>query len=186
MLDRLNPAALVRGQWKSLSDYRNPRVAHGDVVARAIVYIGPLAVGLLVWLIDGRISAPGPLLAGVALLTGGLLSTFTHLSTLRLKLTERAEQWQDAERLDRDAMDESATHLLVAAYASAITAALLVVGMNVTEPNQPLVGIFAIATSVAATFVLINFLMVIPRLYGAYVSINSVRSELSGQHSGDY
>lgn len=57
--------------------------------------------------------------------------------------------------------------------------------MNVTEPNQPLVGVVAIAISVVATFVLINFLMVIPRLYGAYLAINRVRSELSGQHSGD-
>lgn len=88
MLDRLNPAALIRGQWKTLSDYRNPEVTRGDRVARAIVYLGPLTVGFLVWKIDGRISSPGPLLAGVALLTGGLLSTFTHLSTLRLKLTK--------------------------------------------------------------------------------------------------
>src|SRR3546814_17289338 len=78
----------------------------------------------------GTLAAPGALLSGVALLAGGFLAAFAQLSNLRIKLTERMRDLPDADRIDRDALDETASHLLVSSYLSAVTAVILVLGMN--------------------------------------------------------
>lgn len=183
MSQRLLPLALFRGHWKVLSDYRETRTL-GDFITRGVVYGGPLLLAAAMWWFDGSFSAPGSLLAGVALLAGGFLSAFTHLSTLRLKLTDRQKDWDSAERLDRDALDETATHLLMAAYTAGVTAALLVIAMNFTPSGQSVVGVFAAVIAATSSFLILLFLVAIPRLYGAYVSINGVRRELSGMHRG--
>jgi putative hemolysin len=49
-----------------------------------------------------------------ALLAGGTLAAFTHLSTLRLKPIERSIDSKDTEQADRDMVDEVAIHLIMA------------------------------------------------------------------------
>ncbi|MCX5410754.1 hypothetical protein [Streptomyces sp. NBC_00059] len=142
----------------------------------------PCIVFTLVWVRDGRLSAPASLLTGVALLTGGMLSAFTHLSTLRLKITE----WDGTDgdnkfEVERGMLDETAAHLLTGSLLCAFDAAALVIGMNVSSTkNGQLYGFWAAFTSGLSSYILVIFIFVIPRLYSAYVEINNVTPGLNG------
>ncbi|MGM1030614.1 MAG: hypothetical protein ACQEWM_12220 [Actinomycetota bacterium] len=182
MFDRLIPTQLFRGHWKALSDYRSPTPV-GDKVTRGVIIGVPLLAGVAVVALDGSLSAPGALLSGVALLAGGFLAAFAQITNLRFKLTERMRDFPDAERVDRDALDETASHLLVAAYLSGLTALLLVLAMNFgTNALGAVNGGWAGVVVAPATYVLLTFLIALPRLYSAYVTFNAVRPELSGTH----
>ncbi len=184
MANRFVPSELFRGHWKGLSDYRQKK-SIPDVATRFLIVALPLIAGISIAVLDGRLSAPGSLLAGAALLAGGFLAAFGQISNLRVRLTDRARDYADAEAIDRDALDETAAHLLVASFMSAITALALVLAMNLgAEPDGAVRGLWAAVVVVPATYVLLVFIIAIPRLYTAYVNINSVRDELSGTHRG--
>ncbi|WP_368499990.1 hypothetical protein [Herbiconiux sp. A18JL235] len=145
----------------------------------------PGIVGGLMLLPGAKISTPGSLLAGVALLAGSFLAAWGQVSSMRLKLTERAEDFKTVEQIDRDSLDETAAHLLVASLMSGGTALWLVLGMNFgANADGSISGPFAAIATAFAVYVLLVFLIAIPRLYTAYVNINKVRDELSGTHKG--
>jgi hypothetical protein len=184
MFGRLLPTSLIRGHWKSLTFYRDDE-PRPDYVARVIVLGVPLATGVLMFVFGARLFAPAALLSGLALLAGGLLAAFGQLSSLRLRLTERMVSEDDGQRTDRDYLDETAAHLLLAAYGAAVTAAVLVVGMNFgLDKHGVLTGGWAAIATALAAWVVVLFLIALPRLYTAYVSINSVRDALNGTHKG--
>ncbi|MFJ8801001.1 hypothetical protein [Streptomyces sp. NPDC102487] len=134
------------------------------------------------WLKEGRLSTPGALLTGVALLAGGMLSAFTHLSTLRLKLKE----WSGASEVSRyevekGMLDETAAHLLTGSLLCVLDAASLVIGMNVSVTKDGhLFGFWAALAAAISSYVLIIFIFLIPRLYSAYVEMNDVSPDLNG------
>lgn len=185
MAIRLVPVALFRGHWKALSDYRDgtPRP---DKLTRTVLIAVPLLVFGLLMLPGAKLSAPGALLSGVALLAGSFLAGWGQVASLRSKLTERADVAGSAEQVDRDALDETSAHLLVAAVLSAAAALVLVLGMNfASDPTTgALIGVFAALAGGIETYVLILFIIAVPRLYTAYVSMHEVRAELSGTHRG--
>lgn len=182
MFDRISPLAIFRAHWKALSDYRSSRRAP-DLVARVIVVLVPLGAGSGAYIAGATLRAPEAVLAGVALLAGGLLTAFTYLSSLRLRLTERESTWGDAERLERDATDETSAHLLAASYVSALATAALIVGMIMTDDEAgAVVGGWAALIIALLTYILVLFLMTLPRLYFSYVATHGVRRELSGLH----
>lgn len=181
---RFFPIELFRGHWKALSDYRSAQPAP-DRVARLLLIGLPLVSGGTFLVFGGSLAAPGSLLSGVALLAGGFLAAFGQISTLRLRLTDRADRFPDAEAIDRSALDETAAHLLVASFMSAITALFLVLAMNFSASDAGAVsGPLAGVALACATYVLLVFVIALPRLYAAYVTMNSVRPELSGTHRG--
>ncbi|WP_375404862.1 hypothetical protein [uncultured Amnibacterium sp.] len=184
MSSRLVPTQVFRAHWKALSDYRGDKIVP-DRTTRTLVVAMPVVAGVLFGLLGGRLGAPDALLAAVSLLAGGFLAAFSQVATFRARLTERAEMMPDAERADRDSLDETAAHLLVAAYMSGITALVLVIATNVSEDKHGGVvgwwGALAVATGL---HVLIVFAIAIPRLYNAYAHTNGVRKELSGTHRG--
>lgn len=183
MFDRLVPTSLFRGHWKGLSDYRGER-PKPDWASRLVVVLAPLLAAALILLNAGQISAPSALLSGLALFSGGLLASFGQLSTLRLKLTDRAEENHFSERIDRDFLDETAAHLLVAAYSAAVGAALLVLAMSLgADSAGNICGVWAAAIAAVTTYVFVVFIIALPRLYVAYTRINGVRRELSGTSS---
>lgn len=184
MSSRLIPTEVFRAHWKALSDYRGQHPVP-DNFTRAVEVVLPLIAGGFFWGLQWKLSAPTALLSGVSLLAGAFLGAFGQIASFRSRLTETAEAMPDAERTDRDSLDETAAHLLVAAYMSGITALILVVAVNVAADAKgavsgPLGGL-AVATGL---FVLIVFAIAIPRLYNAYAHINGVRKELSGTHRG--
>jgi hypothetical protein len=184
MSSRFIPVELFRGHWKGLSDYRGHQIVP-DNLSRAILIAVPLLAGASIFLLQGTLAAPGSLLAGVALLAGGFLAAFGQISTLRLRLTDRAKDFGEVEAIDRDALDETAAHLLVASFMSAVTALVLVLGMNLGANQAGVIwGFWAALAVVPATYVLLVFVIAIPRLYAAYVNINKVRDQLSGTYRG--
>lgn len=185
MLGRLLPVELFRGHWKALSDYREKSPV-ADAATRTLLLLIPATVFGLMLLPGARLSAPGSLLAGVALLAGSFLAGWGQVSTMRLKLTERSEDYRTVEQIDRDALDETAAHFLVASVMSGATALWLVLGMNfgANPADGSVSGVFAALASGFAVYVLLVFLIAVPRLYMAYASINKVRDELSGMHRG--
>ncbi|MFF5473169.1 hypothetical protein [Streptomyces achromogenes] len=180
MFSRFNFIPVLRGHWKGLTDgrYTPPRP---DVAARLSLGV-PILVFLLMWLRGGHLSTPGALLTGVALLAGGMLSAFTHLSTLRLKVKEWVG-FSDVSRyeVEKGMLDETAAHLLTGSLLCALDAATLVVGMNVSVTKDGhLYGFWAAVAAAISSYVLIIFIFLVPRLYSAYVEINDVSPELSG------
>ncbi|WP_439693165.1 hypothetical protein ACRQ4B_02670 [Curtobacterium sp. SP.BCo] len=184
MASRLLPIELFRGHWKALSDYRD-ETTHPDRFTRAVLLLVPAGAFIaMLTLPDARLGAPGALLSGVALLAGSFLAAWGQISSMRLKLTERTSEFGDTERVDRDALDESAAHLLVASLFSGAAALMLVLGMNfMSDPQTGAIhGFFAAMAVAFASYVLLLFLIAVPRLYTAYVTLHSVRNELNGTH----
>jgi hypothetical protein len=183
MLSRFNLIPVFRGSWKGLSDGRYDGY-RPDWLTRVILGLPPAGLFIAMLLNAGRLAAPTPILTAVSLMAGGMLSAFTHLSTLRLKITEWLDS-PDAEpdrfRDEREMLDESAAHLLAGSVSCAITAAILVLGLNLASaPNGALTGFWAALAAATSSYVVLLFIMTVPRLYSAYVQINKVTSKLSG------
>lgn len=180
MFSRFNFIPVLRGHWKGLTDgrYTPPRP---DFFARMAPLI-PITIFLLMWIKKGHLSTPGALLTGVALLAGGMLSAFTHLSTLRLKIKEWAGT-SEASRyeVEKGMLDETAAHLLTGSLLCAFDVASLVIGMNVSVTKEGhLYGFWAALSAAISSYVLVIFIFLIPRLYSAYVEINDVSPDLNG------
>lgn len=183
-MQRLFPTALFRGQWKVLSDYRSTQ-PKPNWIERLIVFGVPVLVFFLMFANGGTLQGPEALLAGAALLAGTLLAAFAQLSAWRDRLTDRAASNAASEGIDRDALDETATHILSASYVAAMTAAALILGMNFSSNAAGVVhGFFAWFAASSGTFVFINFFIALPRLYANYLTMNRVRRELSGASHG--
>ncbi|MFE3552579.1 hypothetical protein ACFXN2_28370 [Streptomyces kronopolitis] len=180
MLDRFNVTPILRGHWKGLTNGQY-LVYRPDFTARAI-FLTPLALfGYLLWS-GASLKSPAALLTGAALLAGGMLSAFTHLSTLRLKITEWDEGGSAGRfQMERDMLDETAAHLLTGSLACVLDAASLVIGMNASLDKQGhLTGFWAALSAAISSYVLLIFVVILPRLYSAYVEINGVAKNLSG------
>ncbi|MFD5014620.1 hypothetical protein [Streptomyces chartreusis] len=180
MLDRFNVAPILRGHWKGLTNgkYLVPRA---DIFARVVLSL-PFGLFLYLFIHGATLASPGALLTGAALLAGGMLSAFTHLSTLRLKITE----WDDGDKVsqfkvEKEMLDETAAHLLTGSLACVLDAAALVIGMNVSlDKKGHLTGFWAALSAGISFYVLLIFIVILPRLYSAYVDINGVSGRLSG------
>lgn len=195
MLDRLLPIEVFRGHWKSLSDYRDdpPRP---DWVTRAVLVLGSLAVATFLLLSEGaKIGSPDALLAGLALFAGGLLAAFGEISSMRTKLTEASDDESmifesydrvpsGKNRMYRKYLDETAAHMLVASYLSALSAGVLVFAMVILGQDTAVTGMPAAIAGGAGTYVVITFLIALPRVYVAYVQMHKVSRQLSGTHRG--
>lgn len=178
---RLSPRPLFRGHWKSLTNVATNRQA-ADWVTR-LALLGAVALAPLGWLLGWSLRAPTPILSGVALLGGALVGSFGQVNTLRLKVTDRLGDDDPTTKIDRDALDESAAHVLTAAYLCGLTAALLVLGINLSpdkSSNPAVVGFWGPAAMSTGAYALITFFIAVPRLYSAYVQVNNVSPAVSG------
>jgi hypothetical protein len=182
---RLSLAPIARGHWKGLSKDVPGGGTAPDVLTRLALTVP--SGGVLVWAILDRwtLAAPIPLLTGVTLLSGGILGVFAQLSTLRLKLTEKVEE----RRLDveRDGIDEAVAHLLMALTLCITCAVTIMIGLNITDSaeansQQRLHLPWSAIVLSLCTYLTTLFLVIIPKLYSAYVEMNQVRSELNGFH----
>ena len=186
MAGRFNVMPVIRGHWKGLS-VGNGKTPRADHFARSILAI-PLLVGVLAVPLDWKVQAPSAILSGVALLAGGLLAAFAQLASLRLKLTEWQSHEDDSGQVDREMIDETVAHLLTAALLCAVDAVILVIGMNVSNDTLTfaLTGFWAAVVLAVSSYIILIFVLALPRLYSAYVEINRVRAELSGFSRGKW
>lgn len=180
-MDRLFPVALVRGHFKSL--FLN-EVWWVRILLIIVVHGIPLSVGAWAWFhgLDSR--ALAPTLTAMSLLAGGALSAFSHLSTLRLRLTERQDITKLSEKPDRRMFDESATHLLSCAVGAMASAASLVCAIVLIGSRPSLCGLGAAWLGWLAALTFTLFWISVPRIYLAYVNLNSVESSINGTHHG--
>lgn len=178
MFYRFDVRPVIRGHWKALTlSNRSPSVP--DWTARITLVLPALSVMVVSILRDWKLAAPAALLGGVALLAGGTLSAFTHLSTLRLRLTDRIEE--QSLDVERDSLDESVAHLLTATLLCIVDAAALVIGMNFASPNGTSIGgLWASLVLGVSTYIATLFVLLVPKLYSAYVDINRVGGHISG------
>lgn len=185
MLDRLLPTDIFRAHWKALSDYRG-ETPIPDVPTRTVLIGAPVMVFVVSYLCGFELRLPEGALAALALLAGGFLTAFTHLSGVRLRLAEREPTWGVAERFDRDAIDETCAHLLVASWMSGAATGWLLLGMNFGagsgDREDTIVGVWAAVEAGLLVYVVVLFLITLPRLYQAYLSYANVRNALSGAH----
>jgi TRAP-type uncharacterized transport system fused permease subunit len=185
MSGRFNVFPVLRGHWKGLT-VENDGELQPDILARMILLV-PVIVCVLTLALGWQLRAPAAILSGVALLAGGLLAAFAQLSSLRLKLTEWQDHPEDAGRIDREMIDETVAHLLMAALLCAVDAIVLVIGMNVSSGvNSAVTGIWASLALAISSYIILLFILALPRLYSAYVEINRVRPELSGFSRGKW
>jgi hypothetical protein len=183
MTDRLSLWPILSAHWKSLSIDGDDGTVKGDWTARMGLLIPALAAAGTVGAMHISLANVGSLLAADALLAGSLLSVFAQISSLRLKLSDRFEAgFADADA-DKDAMDETASHLLFAVMLAFINAAVLAAALAFEQDKTSVLGGIFGAVSVALfVYTVLLMLMLLPRLLYAYTTVNSVRKELSGFH----
>lgn len=179
---RLDLRPILRGHWYGLTDGRTTG-DEPDWLTRGILLATVLLVPVGLWG-DFQLAAPGPLLSGVALLAGALVGSFGTMTTLRLKLADIADVDDEAMGPERDLLDESVSHILLAALVAATDAAVLVIGTNVTAAGAPVTGFWAALAIALSSYLVLLFVLILPRLYSAYVQINNVRPGLNGNRRG--
>ncbi|EID80207.1 MULTISPECIES: hypothetical protein [Rhodococcus] len=183
MTDRFSVTSVLRAHWKGLSKpSEEGHRPEPDRIARLVLALVPLLTGIATFGLGVKLSSPGTLVAALSLLTGTLLTVFAQLSTLRLKLTEWFEKDDVGSRGDKDAIDESVAHVLVAALLSLVATVVTVAGIVLEDSQSPVLqGIVAAVVIALITYVLLLLIMLIPRLYGAYVSVNDIEDNLNGR-----
>lgn len=157
-------------------------IGEPDRVSRAILYATPALVAGLFLGFGWKVSAPEALLAGFALLAGAFLAVFAPLAAWRDRLTDRASVDRITGLPVRDFLDAAVAHTCLAALVSALSAAVLVVGMNFADPDGSLTCGWAAAAAAAGIYLLLLLTLIVKALYAAYAQINNVRADLSGLH----
>jgi hypothetical protein len=185
VLERFNPTPLFRGHWRGLSvdTATGTATAYTDLAARVVFAVVPLGLVVCSYLLHWELKAPGPLLSGVSLLAGGLLASFGQLTSFRQRLYDSMVFEGDGEAMDRNMVDETVAHLLLAAFLCGIDAALLVIGLNVSKTGASVTGLLGAAIIGVSAYIGILFLVAVPRLYVAYATYNKVSRHISGTRS---
>lgn len=185
MLDRFNPTALLRGHWRGLSTDGpdGTMTSAKDVAARTAFFIVPTLLTVCAYVLDWKLKAATPLLGGVSLLAGGLLASFGQLTSFRQRLFESMAFEGDGEALDRNMVDETVAHLLLAAFLCGVDAILLVIGLNVSEDGSQVGGVLAALSIGVSSYIALLFMLAVPRLYTAYATYNKVSRHISGTRS---
>lgn len=180
MSDRLDPRALLRGQWKGLT-LRTNSSARADVAVRLVVYLLPVGVGLSAGFLGFELKSPDGILGGLALLIGGMLAVFAQLASWRERLTQRDVAFASSEASDREGVDEAVTHVLVATAWAVVGVVVVVLGQGLShDSNGALTGwacglIVGIGLHIALLFLMVTF-----KLYATYVYVNRVSDRLNG------
>jgi hypothetical protein len=166
---RLNPWPILRAHWRGLG--RGDRRTSATELGERLVVVATLLlwVPALYW--NWKLSAPEPMFAGVSLLAGALLAAFGFLATVRLRLQYRdPHPGSSGTQRAKEHLDESVSHLLAAAVICLVDAVALVIGMNITsDPAGALVGVMAAIVIALSSYLVVLFLMLMTRLYAAYV-----------------
>lgn len=156
MTDRFSVTSVLRAHWKGLSKpSEEGHRPEPDRIARLVLALVPLLTGIATFGLGVKLSSPpGTLVAALSLLTGTLLTVFAQLSTLRLKLTEWFEKDDVGSRGDKDAIDESVAHVLVAALLSLVATVVTVAGIVLEDSQSPVLqGIVAAVVIALITYV---------------------------------
>jgi hypothetical protein len=171
-----------------MRDYGSSTVQAGrvDWLAMAVLYIGPVATGAAgVWW-HWNIAAADSLLAGAALLAGGLIAAFAQVASWRDRLTVAQQDNPRGDVIRRDSLDECVAHIVMSIYAASVLVVLLTVGSNMLS-NQPLDAEpaqlnrwFSAVIIGFGSYLLLLMLIVVPKLWDTYSDHNSVPTRMGG------
>lgn len=140
---------------------------------------GPIATFIATSVLSVRLAQPAAFLTVMALLFGGYLSAFVHYSTLRLRLTETQEQFENAEDPERRLVDSVAALLLVGATSAVIAAGYLAVAISVVDNPPGVSGLCGYAASFGWTFASLPafiFIYTAPLLFRGYQQIVATKT----------
>jgi hypothetical protein len=173
---------LLRGHWRGLTvdGGEGTTVSAKDVIARGVFFMVPLVLMGFAYFDHWHLKATGPLLSGVSLLAGGLLASFGQLTSFRQRLFESMAFEGDGEATDRNMVDETVAHLLLAAFLCGIDAIILVVGLNTSKDGSTVGGVVAVLAIGVSSYIALLFFVAVPRLYIAYATYNKVSRHISG------
>lgn len=157
-------------------------VSAPDLFARWVLYAVPLLLAGVAWFFGATVAAVDGLLAAAGVLAGGLFMGFTQVAAWRDKYTDRADTHDVAERPQRYSLDETVAHILMATYGCFALVVIVVVGANFANDKGELTGVFAAATVLVGSYVLLLLAIVLPKLYGAYAVTHDLDDEMSGLH----
>lgn len=186
MASRLNVAPIFLAHWRGLT--RRQPLPDGDFAyspdstARALTLAVPLVAGAaaLVWLrsADDKWSLPvdfaGVAIAAASLLSAALVAAFTQLAGWREKLRD---QDRTREKPLRAMVDEAVGHVLLSMLEAVLIVASAAASMMLAGWPARLACSLTFA---AAAHVIFLFMLLIPRLYSAYVQTNDVDEHMDG------
>lgn len=183
-MSRFSILPIFRGHWRGLTNDLADGTTAPDWPVRITLVAVAAAVLVCSYILGWQIASPSATLSAMALLSAGLLGVFTQLSSLRIRLTDRPDEaWLDVER---DGIDEAVAHVLFAFLLCISSGALLVIGMNLVawyRPGTPELDRWWSGPVLAiGAYIVMTFLILVPKLYAAYTEMNSVRNELNGFH----
>jgi hypothetical protein len=153
------------------------RVEHGvdedylrpDITARMTLYGLPATLAAMSLWQDWKLTDPGSLSAGCALMAGILFTAFTQLASLRDRLEDRNEAVGD---VTRRLFRETASHLLVGALAAACETALLVFASGIRDnPDQRVAEVPTAIVLAVGLYVFLLFVMAVRKMYSAYLRV---------------
>lgn len=182
--NRFSAIYVWRGHKKGLMDrdFRAEQpVGVPDPLARTVLYGVPLLLGVVAYWLGAAIAAVDGLLAAAGVLASGLFMAFTQVAAWRDRYTERMVSREASEKPQRFALDETVPHILMATYACFLLLVVVVVGANFADEDGRLVGAFAASTIAICSYVLLMMMIVLPKLYSAYVVTHKVDADISGQ-----
>ena len=187
MTDRFTPSRIWNAHIKGLKNrvYTSARpIGRPDKVARIALYALPVVAAVAMVAFDGTVAGGEGILAAAGIFSGAFFMGFTQVATWRERFTERRDQRDQSEVHQRDSLDESVAHLLMAIYASIGLAVVLVVGQNFADEKDRLTGVWAAISAGLGLYLVLLIMIVLPKLYTAYAGINEVDDEMSGLHRG--
>ncbi|MGC4903056.1 hypothetical protein ACLQ2Y_27465 [Micromonospora echinospora] len=164
ILDRFDLRPLIRDHFRSM---QLPNSAP-DWTARSIVVLVPVAVGVLSYLKEWRLTDPSAISGASALIAGIMFGAFTQLAAFR----DRIEGRRPFDATTRRHFRETAAHLMAGALASALEAAVLVIASGIRpNPDAKLDRIPTCVVLGLGSYVLVLFIMAIRRMYSAYLRV---------------
>lgn len=181
--NRFSAAAIWNAHIKGLRnrDFRAASLNSAtDRLALGVLYGLPLVLGGVAYLLGAKLAGADGLLAAAGILAGALFMAFTQVAAWRDRYTERQKERHEAELVQRYSLDETVAHILMAAYGCFLLAVLVIVGANFTDAEDRIVGPMAGIVIVVGSYVLLLMLIIMPRLYAAYVVTHGVPRDLSG------
>lgn len=169
MTSRFGLGPILAGHLWALRAPGATRTSWADrSVFLGIPIIGGVVSGLAVWLGMPVSNGVSPLLSALALLVGGMMTTFVFLTNLRVKVDESKEQLAYRRTLQKLIAGTVASALYIAVLA--LSAALLLVGVATLDwLRQPAVAPFTVGVVAAVgAHLAINMLSMFRRLYAVY------------------
>lgn len=172
-MQRLFPWELVKHHWASLVDRsKGPQHITRDWWAIVMLAGVPLVAGGVTAHSQWQIAAPSALLAALSLMSAGLLAAFGQIASIRSKYRLPDGNY-DPEWSIREMLDEAVAHILTAALVAVLTAVVVVVGMNAGGGDKKALAVWASALFTAGgSYLVLIFLMVVRKLWGAYEIAN--------------